>query len=293
MRRNDIMFIYNDVEVIKMTSMNVNRENSLLLVCEKRYDMACIAVYHLSKLNFNSVTIFKPKRKVCSTRYSEFTYASFSWDGNYIASLGVITNPDTGHSILQGVVWDVQIFQPFTENNYKQRCYFDLPNSVSKITLENKMICTSGNAHLNFWHIYENTVKQIKDIKQLPVENNNFIDHDWIKSKVPTVVVITNKNDIYILEGISDHKKRNDNYDDEEEMTIRVVRFIIRQHIRNCFKDFYITANVVRALTKGIIVGSNLGHLLFIEKVNQAEFMYQQVYRHTKGMNMHPKVLYK
>ena len=145
------------------------------------------------------------------------------------------------------------------------------------------MLCTSGNAHLNFWHIYENTVKPIKDIKNLNIENNNFLDHDWIKSKVPTIVVITDKNDIYILEGISDQKKKSDKDDDEEELTIRVVRFIIRQHIRNCFKDFYINANVVRALNKGIIVGSNQGHLLFVEKVNQTEFMYQPVYRHTRG----------
>jgi len=277
------MFIYNDPDVLKMTSMNVNRENSLLLVCEKKAEMSCISIYHLSKLNFNSVTIFKPKRKVCSTQYGEFIYASFSWDGNYIASLGTIYNVSTGTYSLQGVVWDVQIFQPFKEDNYKQRCYFDLPNTVTKITLENKMLCTSGNGHLNFWHIYENTVKPIKDIKNLNIENNNFLDHDWIKSKVPTVVVITDKNDIYILEGISDQKKKSDKDDDEEELTIRVVRFIIRQHIRNCFKDFYINANVVRALTKGIIVGSNQGHLLFVEKVNQTEFMYQPVYRHTRG----------
>ncbi len=271
-----------------MTSMNVNRENSLLLVCEKKSDMACISIYHLSKLNFNSVTIYKPKRKVCSTQYSEFLYASFSWDGNYIASIGVIYNLHTGQTTLQGVVWDVQIFQPFKEDNYKQRCYFDLPNTVNKITLENKMLCTSGNGHLNFWHIYENTVKPLTDVRNLNVKNNNFLDHDWIKSKTPTIVVITDKNDIYILEGMNSEeknkkKKDKNEEDNEEEFTVRVDRFLIKQHIRNCFKDYYINANVVRALTKGIIVGSNQGDLLFVEKVNQTEFMYKPVISHSRG----------
>ena len=58
LRKNDIMFIYNDTDVLKLTSMNTTRDYSLLLVCEKKAKTAVISVYNLSKLNFKSITIF-------------------------------------------------------------------------------------------------------------------------------------------------------------------------------------------------------------------------------------------
>ena len=36
LRKNDIMFIYNEEDVIKMNSMNMTKDYSLLLVCEKK-----------------------------------------------------------------------------------------------------------------------------------------------------------------------------------------------------------------------------------------------------------------
>jgi hypothetical protein len=186
MKKSDILFIYNDPDVIKITSMNISRDHNMLLVCEKKEKSACICIYNLSKLNFNNVVIFKPRRKVVTTHFKEFTYASFSWDGNYIACLGITQNGETSSSIIQGVIWDVQIYQAFKDDNYKPKCQFDLPNEVTKISLEpeeNKIICTSGNMHMNFWHIYENTVKPFKEIKGLNIETNNFLDHGKFKIK--------------------------------------------------------------------------------------------------------------
>lgn len=120
MRKNDIMFIFNDNDVLKITSMNITNDHNLLLVCDKKQSVSNISVYNLSKLNFNSITIFRPKRKIVSSIYSEFLYASFSNDGNYIASLGKISSAFSQESILQGVIWDVQmIYQPFKPDNYK------------------------------------------------------------------------------------------------------------------------------------------------------------------------------
>lgn len=114
------MFIYNEEDVIKMNSMNMTKDYSLLLVCETKVKTACISVYNLSKLNFKSIMIFKPKRRVISTIYSEFTTASFSIDGNYIASIGKVKNSNEIH----GIIWDVQIFQSYKEDNYKPKCVF-------------------------------------------------------------------------------------------------------------------------------------------------------------------------
>jgi len=61
---NDIIFIYNEKEVERITAMNSTKDYSLLLVCEKRLTTACICIYNLHKLNFNSVTIHKPKKKL-------------------------------------------------------------------------------------------------------------------------------------------------------------------------------------------------------------------------------------
>jgi hypothetical protein len=180
MKKSDIQFIYNDPDVLKITSMNISKDYNLLLVCEKKEKHCCLSLYNLSKLNFNNVNLFKPKRKIITTSFKEITYASFSWDGNYIACMGIIQDSETGIKTNQGLLWDIQLYQPYKEDNYKPKCQFDLPLEVTKITLEpeeNKMICTSGNGHLNFWHIYENTVKPFKEIKGLKAENSNFIDH--------------------------------------------------------------------------------------------------------------------
>ena len=71
MKKSDILFIYNDPDVIKITSMNISKDHNMLLVCEKKKHSACISIYNLSKLNFNNVVIFKPKRKVVSTVFKE------------------------------------------------------------------------------------------------------------------------------------------------------------------------------------------------------------------------------
>ena len=286
LRKNDIMFIYNDTDVLKLTSMNTTRDYSLLLVCEKKAKTAVISVYNLSKLNFKSITIFKPKRRVISTIYSEFIYASFSIDGNYIAALGVVKQDDTSTQVLHGIIWDVQIFQSYKDDNYKPKCVIVLPNGVNKITIENKLICTSGQNHLSFWYIYENSVKEFKTpIKNLDL-NKNFVDHEWLQLKVPTLAAITEERDLYILEGYNDSAskglaKKNDEDDDDFGITMRVEKFILKHHIQNCFNNDTIVPCLIKAFSKGIVVGSTKGHLLFVEKKTGNETTYIPI-RYTK-----------
>jgi len=117
LRKNDIMFIHNDTDVKKITAMNCSRDHNLLLVCEKKEKVSCISVYNLVKLNFNTISLFKPKRKVISSIFRDYIYANFSLDGNYITALGYSYKDNT--ATLVGVIWDIQIFQPFREDNYK------------------------------------------------------------------------------------------------------------------------------------------------------------------------------
>ena len=264
LRKNDIMFIYNEEDVIKMNSMNMTKDYSLLLVCETKVKTACISVYNLSKLNFKSIMIFKPKRRVISTIYGEFTTASFSIDGNYIASIGKVKNSNEIH----GIIWDVQIFQSYKEDNYKPKCVFPLPNGVTKITIENKLLCTSGENHLSFWYIYENSVKEFKNpIRNLNLSLCNFVGHEWLPLKIPTLAAITQQRELFIFEGMNDSpggsftKKE----EDEDQLSMRVERFIIKQHLQNIFNNENIIPSIIKCFSKGIIIGSTRGHLLFVD----------------------------
>lgn len=113
------MFIHNDNDVQKITAMNCTKDHNLLLVCEKKEKVSCISIYNLTKLNFNTISLFKPKRKVISTIYRDYIYADFSADGNNLVTIGYSTKDNI--RFLVGVIWDIQIFQPFREDNYKVR----------------------------------------------------------------------------------------------------------------------------------------------------------------------------
>ena len=287
LKKNDIMFIYNDEDVIKITSMDTTKDYSLLLVCEKKLNAAVISIYNLSKLNFKSIMQFKAKRKVISTIYSEFIYASFSLDGNYIASIGKVK----GTEELHGIIWDVQIFQAYKPDNYKPKCVFPLPKSVNKITIDNKILCTSGNQHLSFWYIYENSVKEFKtSIKNLNVNNCNFVDHEWLSVKMPTIAVITEQRELYLLEGFYDNKNiasnllRKDDADDDDDsnFSLRIQKFIIKQHLTEIFTDDKIVPNLLKCFNNGIVIGSTKGHLLFVEKYISGDNISFNPVRYTK-----------
>ena len=286
-KRNDIMFIYNDDDTIKITSLDITKDYSLLLVCEKKPTCSVISIYNLSKLNFKNIMQFKPKRRVLSTIYSEFIYSSFSLDGNYIASIGKVRDSEDIH----GIIWDVQIFQAYKPDNYKPKCVFPLPNTVNKITIENKILCTSGNQHLSFWYIYENSVKEFKtSIKNLNVNNCNFVDHDWLDVKTPTVAAITEQRELYIFEGYTSNKNMGANFmrkedmdeDDDSNYSLRIEKFIIKQHINEIFTDETITPKILKCFNNGIVIGSTQGHLLFVQKFISGDNISFSPIRYTK-----------
>ena len=68
LRKNDVMFIYNDDDMQRITSMNTTRDYNLLLTCEVKHRSSIISIYNLSKLNFRSIMIFKAMRRVESYR---------------------------------------------------------------------------------------------------------------------------------------------------------------------------------------------------------------------------------
>ena len=286
-KRNDIMFIYNDEDVIKITCLDTTKDYSLLLVCEQKPSSAVISIYNLSKLNFKNMLEFKPKRRVISTIYSEFIYSSFSLDGNYIASIGKVK----GSNDIHGIIWDVQIFQQYKPDNYKPKCVFPLPNTVNKITIENKILCTSGYQHLSFWYIYENSVKEFKTgIKNLNVNNCNFVDHDWLSVKIPTVAAITEQRELYLFEGYSSNKNIKTNFmrkedmddDDDTNYSLRIDKFIIKQQLNDIFTEEGIIPKILKCFNNGIVIGSTQGHLLFVQKFLSGDNISFSPIRYTK-----------
>lgn len=148
--------------------------------------------------------------------------------------------------------------------------------------MENKVVCTSGINHLCFWQIYENTVKPIKEVKNLNTTTDNFIDHEWIKGSSYLVAAITDKNEIYILEGLPESGKK---FKEDIDLTQRIVKFSIKQHILDCFNKSSINAKCIKSFSKGLIIGSSQGELLFIEKVDQPEQLYQSIRYTKRGKN--------
>ena len=273
LRKNDVMFIYNDDDTQRLSSMNTTRDFNLFLTCEIKHRSAIISIYNLSKLNFKSIMIFKAMRRVESTIYKEFIYASCTRDGNCIASIGRLRENDDLH----GIIWDVQIYQTLKPENYKPKCVFPLPKGANKITIYGKIICTSGEKHLAFWYLHENSVKEFKgEIKNLNMSACNFVDHDWINLRIPTIAVITEQKELFILEGFSDNKNfynkmigGGGDFNDEENsaFTLMIDSFIIKQHLTNIFNDDDITPNILKSFNDGIIIGSDKGYLLFVEKI--------------------------
>ena len=287
LRKNDVMFIYNDDDVQRITSMNTTRDYNLLLTCEVKNRSSIISIYNLSKLNFRSIMIFKAMRRVESTIYKEFIFASCTRDGNCIASIGKLRENDDLH----GIIWDVQIYQTLKPENYKPKCVFPLPKGANKISIFGKIICTSGEQHLSFWYLHENSVKEFKgDIKNLNIPSCNFVDHEWINLRIPTLAAITEQKELFILEGFSENKNfynkmiSGGDFNDEENstFTLMIDSFIIKQHITNIFNDDNIIPNILKCFNDGIIVGSDKGYLLFIEKIVNNDTITFKPIRSTK-----------
>lgn len=92
-------------------------------------------------------------------------------------------------------------------------------------------------------------------------------------------MTITEKNDIYILEGYFDKKEIKKRSNEDEDLSLRIEKFIIKQHIVNCFSAYNISPSIIRSHSQGLIAGSTQGHILFIEKTTHSETPYQ-VIRH-------------
>ena len=284
MHKNDQIFIFMDDDVKNINCLNVSQDGFLLLVATESVNKCEINIYNLSKINFNNFTQFKPRRKIISEIYTRFTYVGFSEDGNTLCAIAV--NKDNS---LIGLIYDVQVLKKFKAENYIPKYTFDLPKGANKVTFyNNKIFCVSGKNHLSFWMCYESMCKEIKSNVN---SNKNYVDHCWIRdSKTILLVTITDSNDLYIYTGIYDKgqiltsnkskSKNDDKGEDKNNQTIE--KFVIKQTINNIFNlnninnipeftDIYCTC--VNSYSDGLVIGSNKGNILFIEKLQNNEYV--------------------
>ena len=280
--KNDVMFIYLDDNIENVTCLNSSRDNYLLLMANELKNKSGIDIYNLAKIQFNSYTIYKPRRRILSTEYKKFIYASFSQDGNLISCIG-----ETENKLLKGIIYDVQSYKKYKDDNYLPKSIFDLPSNVTKISFyNNKLLSTSGNNHLSFWFIFENTCKEYKATVNL---SKNYVDHVWIfDTKSPTLISLTEDNDIFVFHAIFEKSKMNNK--GEEEIQV-ISRFTIKQTLTNIFQvDENYTPKVkyfkgymyqeeplkstrIQKFNLGLVVGSNKGNLLFIEKNQNNDYV--------------------
>ena len=133
--KNEQLFIFLEQDIKEINCLNVSRDSYLLLVTSENSSCAEISVYNLSKISFNSFTIFKPRRKIISTEYTKFIHASFTQEGNLICALGLNKNGNVNL-----VVYDIQSFKKFQNDNYTPKFTQEIPSGVNKISFLNNKI---------------------------------------------------------------------------------------------------------------------------------------------------------
>ena len=300
--RNDQLFILMEDDVINITSLNSSRDGYLLLVCTECINKCEINIYNLTKINFSNFSSFKPRRKIITENYSKYIYSSFSEDGN---TLGCIAKGKDNK--IYGLIYDIQVNKKFKVDNYFPKFTFELPKGSNKLTfLNNKIFCISGKNYLGFWICYESMCKEIKS-NNINF-NKNYTDHVWIRdAKYPLCAVISENNDLYLFTCIYGKaqiltKKKSKNEKGEENDDINIEKFIVKQSLSNIFniqnnashsnnnsksktisnmsnnsKNDTITSTRINTYLDGLVVGSNKGNILFIEKIPNTDNNYTPV----------------
>ena len=279
--KNEQLFIFLENDIKEINCLNVSKDSYLLLVSTENNDHSEINIYNLSKISFSSFTIFKPRRKIMSSEYTKFIYACFTQDGNNLCALG-----ETKAGIVKLIVYDIQSFKKFKIDNYVPKFTVDLPRGANKISfLNNKIFCISGKNCLSFWILYENNCKEFKSTVNLA---KNYVDHCWISDpKCPLLGVITDTNDLIIYSAVFFKNNLSMN---EEDINQPIERFAIKQTLNNIFnittvKENYINSQKIKlnelnlictrikSYDDGLIIGSNKGNILFIEKLPNGDYL--------------------
>ena len=284
--KNEQLFIFLEQDIKEINCLNVSRDSYLLLVTTENISHAEISVYNLSKISFNSFTIFKPRRKVISTEYTKFIHAAFTQEGNIVCAIGV--NNSGSYNI---VVYDIQNYKKFQNDNYTPKFSIEIPSGANKISfLNNKIFCISGKNCLSFWILYESSCKEFISSVNLV---KNYVDHTWIPDpRCPTLGALTDSNELFIYNAIFFKSNTNTNNTNlnEEDLNQPIERFAIRQTLTNIFgvtpmrgnyintdklhliENNNIIAQRIRAYDGGLLIGSNKGNILFMERLLNGEF---------------------
>ena len=279
--KNEQLFIFLESDVKEINCLNVSKDSYLLLVTTDNTDHSEINVYNLSKISFSSFTIFKPRRKIMSSEYIRYVYACFTQDNNNLCALGEMKNGS-----MKLVVYDIQAFKKFKIDNYTPKFTVDIPRGANKISfLNNKIFCISGKNCLSFWVLYENNCKEFKSTVNLA---KNYVDHCWISDpKCPLCGVITDTNDLIIYTAVF---YKNNLSINEEDLNQPIERFAIKQTLNNIFnittvKENYINSQKIKlneinlictrikSYEEGLIIGSNKGNILFVEKLPNGDYL--------------------
>ena len=279
--KNEQLFIFLESDVKEINCLNVSKDSYLLLVTTENSDHSEINIYNLSKISFSSFTIFKPRRKIMSSEYTRYVYACFTQDNNNLCTLGEMKNGN-----MKLVVYDIQAFKKFKIDNYTPKFTVDIPRGANKISfLNNKIFCISGKNCLSFWVLYESNCKEFKSTVNLA---KNYVDHCWISDpKCPLCGVITDTNDLIIYTAVF---YKNNLSLNEEDLNQPIERFAIKQTLNNIFnittvKENYINSQKIKlneinlictrikSFEEGLIIGSNKGNILFVEKLTNGDYL--------------------
>ena len=75
-----------------------------------------------------------------------------------------------------------------------------------------------------------------------------------------------------------------ENKKEHQKFSLNIEQVRVRQHIMNCFgSNPYISSSIIKSFQKGLIVGSQQGNILFVEKVNLSGQLYQPIRYTSRG----------
>ena len=279
--KNEQLFIFLEDDIKELNCLNVSKDTNLLVATSENTDHSEINIYNLSKISFSSFTIFKPRRKIMSSEYKKYIYACFTQDLNNLCTLG-----ETKNGNVKLIVYDIQAFKKYKLDNYEPKFTLDLPRGANKISfLNNKIFCISGKNCLSFYILYENSCKEFKSTVNLA---KNYVDHCWITDpKCPLIAVITDTNDLIIYNAVF---YKNNISINEEDINQPIERFAIKQTLNNIFNittvkenyinsqkiklnEFNLVCTRIKSYEHGLIIGSNKGNILFIEKLPNGDYL--------------------
>ena len=318
-KQSKSFFIYLSDNLKEITSLSVSEDKNYFTICEELENedstFSTITMYSLSNINIETFYIIDPTRKIITDKYYNFKSINFSDDNKYLCAF---CNEKISQKIY-AIVYNIEENREFILNETQPYIIIDLLSKIeikninindinnyksflsfTKISFDkNNILCTSGNNNLNFWYFLNSKYKKIPNLID---KRKNFLDHAFYKfknninenQKNSILITITSINELIIFQSSQKTIKEEQNNKTNTKSgtkengilykNIGIEQFVIKYYITNIFNDINCISTKLNIINdtdyfNGIIIGNNLGDIVFYEKtkkddINNLEYIF-------------------